>query len=128
MRALSADTGASIQSGSLSRRAVLCSLLAQPSHGQKLEREVGITTSSLTGHIAVKPGEARIALLDLPRFVRQELDLRVIDLNTRTIQGATARELESLRKNASQSGCFLTNLKLNLLGLALDSADAAVKT
>lgn len=114
-------------SRNLSRRAMLCGLLPVAAEGQKLEREIGITTSSLTGHVAVKAGGAPIALLDLPRFLSQELDMRVIDLNTRTIQGATTQELETLRKNAADAKCVLTNLKLNLTGLMLDSPEAAVK-
>jgi hypothetical protein len=110
-----------------SRRSLILGLLPLAADGQKLEREVGITTSSLTGHVAVKPGGARIALLDLPRFLRQELDMRVIDFNTRTIAGATTRELEALRKNAAEAGCVLTNLKLNHIGLALDSTDSAAR-
>jgi hypothetical protein len=111
----------------LQRRSLLLGFIPLAAGGQKLEREVGITTSSLTGHVSVKPGAAPIALLDLPRFISQELDMRVIDFNTRTIEGAATRELETLRKNAVDNKCVLTNLKLNHPDLMLDSPGAAAR-
>ena len=69
----------------LSRRSLLLSLMPGIVRGAGLERQVGVTTSSFTGHLALKPAPGQIALLDLPRFMRDELDMRVIDLNTRTL-------------------------------------------
>jgi sugar phosphate isomerase/epimerase len=94
--------------------------------GMSLDREIGITTASLFGWVDRKPG-AKIMLLDLPRFVREELDMRVIDFNTVTYEGASRKELETLRSNAAKAGCVFTNLKMNQKGLVLDSADAATR-
>src|SRR5262245_282763 len=111
----------------LSRRTVLLSLMQGMIRAEGLERQVGVTTSSFTGHLALKPAAGQIALLDLPRFMRDELDMRVIDLNTRTIAGATTKELETFRANSATAGCVLTNLKLNFPDLMLDSPDSAVR-
>jgi hypothetical protein len=111
----------------VTRRALLAASLgagarADPAGG--LARQVGITTASLAGHLAIGPQPGRIALTDMPAFLRGELDMRVIDLNTSTLQEATRALLVSLRKKAEESGCVLTNLKLNQPGLTLDSGDA----
>ena len=51
----------------------------------KLDKQVGVTTSSLSGHLVAKPGKGQFSLLDLPRILRDELDMRVIDLNTSSL-------------------------------------------
>jgi len=115
------------RSYALTRRSVVFGLLPALVRGEGLERQVGVTTSSFTGHLALKPKPGQIALLDLPRFMRAELDMRVIDLNTRTLAGATTQDLEKLRGNAVKEGCVLTNLKLNYPDLLLDSPETAVR-
>ena len=94
----------------------------------KLDGEIGITTSSLSGHIAQKPTPGKFTLLDLPRIMRDELDMRVIDLNTSTLGSADAKYLEKVRRAADVAGCVLTNLKLNQRGLDMNSPDSRVRT
>ncbi len=95
----------------MTRRALLLGAMAPPD--PKLARQLGITTATVAG--------LDVALPDLPRFLREELDLRVIDLNTNTIKGASRAQLEQFRTNAERTGCIITNLKMNHTGIALDS-------
>lgn len=104
-------------------------LAAEPQEAaeQKLVGEVGITTSSLSGHIAARPARGKFTLLELPRIMREELDMRVIDLNTSTLGSYDAGYLEQLRKAVEEQGCVLTNLKLNQSGLDMNSPKRDVR-
>ena len=93
----------------------------------RLDRQVGITTSSLSAHIAARSGNGKFTLLELPRIMRDELDMRVIDLNTSSLASDEPAYLEQVRKAADDAGCYLTNLKLNQRGLDMNSADKAVR-
>ena len=93
----------------------------------KLEREVGITTSSLSGHLVAKPGKGQFSLPELPRVMREELDMRVIDLNTSSLASEEPRYLDQCREAAEKAGCVFTNLKLNQRGLDMNSPDVAVR-
>ena len=86
---------------------------------KRYEREVGITTSSFSGH--------SIELLELPRIVRDELGMRVIDLNTTTLGSLDPAALDRFREAAGKAGCVLTNLKMNQRDLDMNSADPAVR-
>jgi hypothetical protein len=92
-----------------------------------LEREVGITTSSLSGHLVAQPARGKFTLLELPRIMRDELDMRVIDLNTSALASFEPKYLDEVRKAAEAAGCTLTNLKLNQPGLDMSSPDRAVR-
>ena len=88
-----------------------------------LEREVGITTGSFMRNITA--GEFR--LLDLPRRMRDELDMRVIDLMTATLVSLEPAYVDQLRGEAEKAGCVLTNLKMNQKGLEMASPDETVR-
>lgn len=90
-----------------------------------LHDEVGITTSSLSGHVSSKGGAGKIGVMDLPKLLSDELDMRVIDLNTSTIAGLSNRQLDQFRKAAESAGSTLTNLKMNQRGLDLADSDDA---
>lgn len=92
-----------------------------------LHREVGITTSSLSGHLVTKPTKGKFTLLELPRLLRDELDMRVIDLNTSSLASFEPSYLDQVRKAAADAGCVLTNLKLNQSGLDMNSPDQKVR-
>jgi hypothetical protein len=94
---------------------------------KQLEREVGITTSSLSRQLVLQPRPGKLTLLELPRVLRDELDMRVIDLNTSSLASFEPAYLERLRDTAEKAGCVLTNLKMNQPGLDLGSPDAAVR-
>jgi hypothetical protein len=92
-----------------------------------LAREVGITTGSFMKHMTVQPQPGKLCLLDLPRIMRDELGMKVIDLMTATLASFEPKYLDQLRAAADKAGCVLTNLKMNLRGLELDSADPKVR-
>ncbi len=94
----------------------------------ELAGEVGVTTSSFSGHLVAnlkKPGQ--FTLLELPRILRDELDMRVIDLNTSSLGRVDKAWLDQVRKAVDDAGCVLTNLKMNQGGLDMNSPDAAVR-
>ncbi|MDQ3622061.1 MAG: TIM barrel protein [Verrucomicrobiota bacterium] len=92
-----------------------------------LAGEVGITTGSFVKHLTVEPREGKLRLLDLPKLMREELDLRVIDLMTATLASLEPDYLDQLRDAAGRAGCVLTNLKMNQPGLDMASPDAATR-
>lgn len=94
---------------------------------RKISRQVGITTSSLSRHLVAKPGKGQFSLLQLPRILRDELDIKVIDLNTSSVASYEPAYLEKVREAARDAGCVLTNLKLNQRGLDMNSRDADVR-
>jgi hypothetical protein len=89
--------------------------------------QVGITTSSLSGHLVAKPVKGKFSLLELPRILRDELDMKVIDLNTSSVASHEPAYLEKVREAARDAGCVLTNLKLNQKGLDMNSPDKDVR-
>lgn len=92
-----------------------------------LSGEIGITTSSIDAHIGSTSAGGKIAIMDLPRIMREELDMRVIDLNSNTLAKAGAR-IEEFRRQVRKAGCVVTNLKMNQKGLDMNSPDKAVRT
>ncbi len=92
-----------------------------------LPRELGITTGSFMKHLSTTAQPGKLRLLDLPRIMRDELDLRVIDLMTATLVSLEPKYLEQLRQAAADAGCVLTNLKMNQKGLDMANTDDAVR-
>jgi hypothetical protein len=88
-----------------------------------LKRALGITTSSLSGHLAAQPAAGKFTLLELPRILRDELDMRVIDLNTSALASYQPEYLDRVRRAVEDAGCVITNLKLNQPGLDMNSAE-----
>jgi hypothetical protein len=94
---------------------------------QTLAGEVGVTTSSFSGHLVKTSTRGKITLLELPKVMRDELDMRVIDLNTSSLASLSPKYLERVRASADKAGCVLTNLKLNQRGLDMNSANKSVR-
>ena len=92
-----------------------------------LAGEVGITTGSFMRHLSPEAREGKLRLLDLPKLMREELDMRVIDLMTATLVSLEPDYLDNLRAAVERAGCVLTNLKMNNPGLDLASADESVR-
>lgn len=92
-----------------------------------LAKEVGVTTSSFSGHLVAKPTSGQFSLLDLPRVMRDELDMRVIDLNTSSLASLKEAYLDECREAAEKAGCVFTNLKLNQRNVDMNSADEATR-
>lgn len=91
-----------------------------------LAREVGITMSSVS-RLETAAGPEKISILDWPRILRDELDLRVIDLNTGVLTSTEPAYLENVRAASDKAGCFLTNLKINRYDVDIGNADPAVR-
>ncbi len=119
----------------LSRRSFLAAtgvglLVVDPTFGDKrnpLAGEVGVTTSSFSGHLVSQPGRGQFSLLELPRILRNELDMRVIDLNTSVLASEERKYLQQVRDAADKAGCILTNLKMNQRGLDMSSRNQATR-
>jgi hypothetical protein len=112
----------------LDRRSFLAAVssLALPAAVTKeLDRQVGVTTSSFSGFVGSKPGQ--FELLELPRVMRDELGMRVIDLNTTTLGSLEPAAIDRFREAASKAGCVLTNLKMNQRDLDMDSPDTETR-
>lgn len=90
------------------------------------EAAIGITTSSIDAHVGATSANRKIAIMDLPRLMRDELGMRVIDLNTNTLAKAGKR-IEAFRREAEKAGCVVTNLKMNQRGLDMNSPDEDVR-
>jgi len=65
-----------------------------------LHREVGITTSSFSGHLVPRPAKGKVTRLELPRLLRDGLDMRVIDLNTSALASVEPAYLDQVRNYA----------------------------
>ena len=91
----------------------------------KLANQIGITTGSFMRHLSVEPKRGKLRLLDLPRIMRDDLNMRVIDLMTRTLASMEPAYLDDLRNRAKKAGCIITNLKMNQKGLDMGSPDRA---
>lgn len=100
---------------------------AEPKPWPALTGEIGITTGSFVRHLSETAQAGKLRLLDLPRIMREEMDMRVIDLMTATLVSLEKPYLEQLRGTAEKAGCILTNLKMNLRDLDLGSEDEATR-
>jgi hypothetical protein len=96
---------------------------ARPSDG--LHGEIGITTGTFSHQLRTRP--ERFRLPELLAVIRGELDLRVVDVYTPSLDSFDAAYLERVRAAAEKAGCVLTNLKMNQPGLDLGSADPPVR-
>ena len=94
-----------------------------PQAAKPLEKTLGITTSSFSGHITPRSTKGKITLLELPRILRDELGMTVIDLNTSTLAATDKKYLDQVRAAADNAGCELTNLKMNQRNLDMNSPD-----
>ncbi len=90
------------------------------------EASIGITTSSIDSHLGATSAGGRIAIMDLARVMRDELGMRVIDLNTNTLAKAGKR-IDAFRIEAEKAGCVITNVKMNQRGLDMNSPDVNVR-
>jgi hypothetical protein len=92
--------------------------------GKPLTREVGLVAATLAAHTAPRKPDG-LALNDLPKLIRNELGMRVIDMNTMNFTSLEPKIVEGFRKAAERAGCVLTNLKLNQRNIDLADADPA---
>ena len=90
-----------------------------------LKHEVGITTGSFSRQLRARP--EKFALPELLTVIREELDMRVVDVYTPSLASFDATYLERIRTAAEKAGCVLTNLKMNQPGLDMGSRNKAVR-
>ena len=122
---LAAGVGAALTTA-CPRRAVA----APPNQVAELSGAIGIVTASAQMQLTGRGAGRRFTLLELPRILRDELDMRVIDLNTASFPdfgGVTNAYLDRLKAAADDAGCAITNLKMNQRGLDMNSRDDSVR-
>ena len=99
-------------------------LRAAPKQVPELAGQVGITTSSLFRQNSGKADDRNFELWDIPRILRDELGMKVIDLSTGTLNSSRdPKQLDRLRRAADAAGCVITNLKVNATHLSVKVLD-----
>lgn len=76
-----------------------------------LKGKMGIVTASFGAHF--NQAETGLTLLTLPKLMRDELGLEVVDFNSANFESFQPAYLEALRSAVSDAGCIATNLKMN---------------
>ncbi|MBI1355053.1 MAG: TIM barrel protein [Acidobacteria bacterium] len=110
----------------LTRRSILTLPAAAFAAGPAdLAGQIGVTTATVAAHLRTPTQAGAFSIFELPRVLRDELDLRVIDLNTSTLPSLEPGDLDRLREAAEKAGCTLTNLKINRRDLDLAAPDEA---
>jgi len=88
---------------------------------------VGVNVASFVRQNRSTDPAQHIDPYDVPQVMRDELDLRIIDLVTPMLDTREPAALEKFRRRAEQAGCVITNLKVNLPALRFDSEDPATR-
>lgn len=70
---------------------------------------IGITT----GGLDYQRKNEILNVFTLPEFVRDELEMQLIDLNTRWMELFDKAYAQRVKKTAGEKGCYFTNLKVN---------------
>lgn len=89
--------------------------------------EVGVTSSSFMNQITDNADTSEFSVFDLPRIFRDELDMRIIDLNTNTLGSLEPDHVDRFRNEVEKAGCIVTNLKLNQFEVDMSSPDPATR-
>ncbi|MFT5465860.1 MAG: hypothetical protein ACI8UO_000956 [Verrucomicrobiales bacterium] len=84
-----------------------------------LAGEVGIVAAVFGSH----QKKGALKLNDIPKVARDELDMRVVDMNTMNFTSLEPAVVDPFREAAESAGCVLTNLKMNQRGIDPGSAD-----
>lgn len=93
-----------------------------------LAGKIGITTGSFNKLLSPTPAKGKLVMLDLPRIMRDELDLEVLDLMTATLPSLDLRYCEQLRAAAAKSRVTIANLKMNQPEIDMASADETARS
>jgi len=88
-----------------------------------LAGEVGIVSASCHAQFMGRSKNGKFSLLELPRLLRDEVGIRVIDLNTTSFAAVDKTYLDRLRDASDKAGCVMTNLKMNQRGIDMNSPD-----
>jgi len=98
-----------------------------PEAEPELSRALGVTTGSFVKHLTTQPTNGKLVMLDLPKILRDELDMTVLDLMTATLPSLEPGYCEQFRNAAERAGCVITNLKMNQANLDMASADPELR-
>ena len=90
---------------------------------RSLPGTLGVNVSSFARQVRSTEAGVRIDAFDLPRVLRDELDVRILDLVSTTLNTRDERMLTRFRESAENAGCVITNLKVNDQKLPFDGAD-----
>ncbi|MDZ4850206.1 MAG: TIM barrel protein [Pirellulaceae bacterium] len=82
---------------------------------------IGVTTGSFQRNFSPTPEAAKLCLLDLPKIMRDELGMRVLDVMTASFPSMEPDYLDEFRSRSEKAGCILTNLKMNQPGIDIGS-------
>lgn len=105
-----------------SRREFLCratsaaavAITAQPGSGaEKPKRSLSGMIGFTTGSLSYQREKKILTALTLPKFVRDELGMKLIDFNTRWLTSFDEQYVREVRGVAEGAGCFFSNLKVN---------------
>ncbi len=78
-----------------------------------LAGKLGVITATLGPQMSAKSSKGKFTLLELPRVLKNELDLEIIDFNTTNFPSFEKNYIEKLRDAVREAGCIATNLKMN---------------
>lgn len=84
----------------------------------------GVTTGSFQRNFSPAPEAGKLSLLDLPKILRDELGMRVLDVMTASFPSMEKSYLDEFRARADKAGCVITNLKMNQPGVDIGSGSA----
>ena len=87
----------------------------------------GVTTGSFQRNLSPTPELGKLCLLDLPKILRDELGMRVLDVMTASFPSMEPHYLDEFRSNAEKAGCIITNLKMNQPGVDIGSENVDVR-
>lgn len=100
---------------------------AQTLQASELARQVGLTTASFDRQMRATTAGRKIDLWDIPQVLRDELGMKVIDINTTTLGSREPQHLDRFRSIAEDAGCVITNLKVNDVKLQFEHDDPAIR-
>lgn len=83
--------------------------IAAERNRRPLAEVVGITTGGLNYQLENR----LLTVFTLPNFMRDDLGMRLIDLNTHWLEAYDESYIERVRGTAEDAGCYFTNLKVN---------------
>jgi len=89
--------------------------------------EVGVTTSSFFRQMTKGATDRYFDLFDLPKVMRDELGMKIIDLNTGTLETHDPAQLDRFRRALDDAGCAATNLKINMTRLGIKVLDLPIE-
>ena len=93
----------------------------------KVTGKLGVTVGSFMRHLATQPRKGKVRLLDVPKIMRDDLGLEVLDLMTATFASLEPAYVDELRNRAESTGRIITNLKMNQRGLDMASPNESTR-